>query len=320
MVHAMAKDRGKLGRVAWFLVVVAPVGGAASMGCGPRVTPDKPFPEEAVVAPPRGPVAVARPGREVVVGELCPLGAAGRPAVAPLLMRTSMWTDAVADVTGAVERGSTPRFVAFGVDGKVAGQFDTLGLADITLGQSVAAGTYVGGGPCTADAGQGQRVEDPRCAPATNGCGLAVAELARPDDPPPTPSYRTGGACLSGDALGVDIDRDGTPEWFPLSGVLDSIRGPAAEWSASRSARPACAPKFVLYDVKLSPEAAPGKPPDPKAVVMLDLLGVVDLDDDSREELVIALRFPTVRTVVVYAATASPERLELVGEAQSFQK
>jgi hypothetical protein len=34
----------------------------------------------------------------------------------------------------------------------------------------------------------------------------------------------------------------------------------------------------------------------------------------------IALRFPTVRTVVVYSAIGSPQRLELVGEAQSFHK
>jgi hypothetical protein len=53
---------------------------------------------------------------------------------------------------------------------------------------------------------------------------------------------------------------------------------------------------------------------------MLDLLGVIDLDGDGRKELVIALRFPTVRTVVVYSARSSPQRLELVGEAQSFQK
>ena len=75
-----------------------------------------------------------------------------------------------------------------------------------------------------------------------------------------------------------------------------------------------------MYDVKLAPEPEPGKPPDAKAVVMLDLLGVVDLDGDGRKELVIALRFPTVRTIVVYSATSSPQRLELVGEAQSFQR
>jgi hypothetical protein len=313
MVHAMAKDRGKLPRVAWFLALVA------SGACGPRVRPDMPFPEEPVARRERAPKPQTV-GRQVVVGELCPQSAAGRPAVAPLLMHTSQWTDAPAEVTNAVERGSVPRFVAFGVDGKIAGVFDTLGLADLSLGQSVAAGTYVGGAPCTSDAGGGQRAEDPRCASATNGCGLAVAELTRPDDPPETPRFQTGGACVSGDALAVDLDGDGVAESFPLSGVLDGIRGPAQEWSANQNLPATCAPKFVAYGIKLAPEAEPGRAPDAKAVVMLDLLGVVDLDGDGRKELVIALRFPTVRTVVVYGATSSPQRLELVGEAQSFQK
>jgi len=261
-----------------------------------------------------------RPGRQVLVGELCPQSAAGRPAVAPLLLRTTQWIDATAEVTAAVERGSTPRFVAFGVDGKAAGVFDTLGLADITLGQSVAVGTYVGGAPCSSDAGGGQRTDEPRCTQATGACGLAVAELTRPDDPAQTPAFPTGGACVSGDALAVDIDGDGAVELFPLAAVLDGIRSPAQEWSANQKLKAACVPKFSLYDVKLTPEAEPGKAPDAKAVVLLDLLGVVDLDGDGRKELVIALRFPTVRTVVVYTATSSPQRLELAGEAQSFQK
>ena len=118
----------------------------------------------------------------------------------------------------------------------------------------------------------------------------------------------------------VDIDGDGAVELFPLAAVLDGIRSPAQEWSANQKLKAACVPKFSLYDVKLTPEAEPGKAPDAKAVVLLDLLGVVDLDGDGRKELVIALRFPTVRTVVVYTATSSPQRLELAGEAQSFQK
>jgi hypothetical protein len=312
MVHAMAKDRGNLPCVAWVLAVTA-LG-----GCGPQVRPDRPFPEESVVRHERAPTPL-KLGRQVVVGELCLQSAAGRPAVAPLLMRTTQWIESVAEVTGAVERGSTPRFVAFGVDGKVAGVFDTIGLADITLGQSVAAGTYVGAAPCTSDAGGGQRAEDPRCGPATHGCGLAVAELARPNDPAETAVFQTGGACLAGDALAVDIDGDGVPEAFPLTGILDGIRGPAQEWSANQKPGATCAPRFALYDVKLTPEREPGKPPDAKAVVTLDLLGVVDLDGDGRNELVIALRFPTVRTVVVYAASVAPQRLELAGEAQSFQ-
>ena len=314
MVHAMAKDRGRLPRVAWVLA-----GLASTSACGPRVQPEQPFPEETVVHRERAP-ARSRGGRQILVGELCLQSAAGRPAVAPLLLHTTQWIDAVGEVTGAVERGATPRFVAFGVDGKAAGVFETVGLADITLGQSVAAGTYVGGPPCTSDAGGGQRAEDPKCAPATNGCGLAVAALARPDDPPEAPAFATGGACASEGALGVDIDGDGAIEWFPLAQALDGIRGPAQEWPATRGGRAACAPKFTLYDVKLLPEAEPGKSPDARAAVTLDLLGVIDLDGDGRKELVLALRFPTVRTVVVYSASNSPERLELVGEAQSFQK
>ena len=325
----MAKDLGKQPRVAWFLAparsdfasVVAVVALGALGGCGPRVAPDKPFPEETVAKPQRAPVAERGGARQVVVGELCPQGAAGRPAVAPLLMRTMQWTDATAEVTGAVERGAVPRFVAFGVDGKFAGTFETVGLADIALGQSVASGTYLGGAPCTADAGQGQRsAEDPKCIAAARGCGVAVAEITRPDDPPVTPAYQTGGICLAGDAVAVDVDGDGVAQTFPLSGILDGIRGPAQEWSATHTAKATCTPKFTLYDVRLAPEAEPGKSPDARAVVMLDVLGVIDLDGDSRKELVIALRFPTVRTIVVYSATSSPERLELVGEAQSFQK
>lgn len=262
----------------------------------------------------------ARAGRQVLVGELCPKSADGRPAVAPLLLRTTGWTDAAAEVTATVERGTARRFAAFGVDGKLAGWFDTLGLADLTLGQSVATGAYVGGAPCSAEAAQGQRTDDAACRAATGGCGLAVSELARLDDPLETPTFVTGGACMLGDMLAVDIDGDGVLEGFSLSGVLDSIRSPAQEWSANREVKAPCAPKFVAYDVKLAPEAAPGRAPDPRATVTLDLLGVVDLDGDGRKELVLALRFPTVRTVVIYSASGSPKRLELVGEAQSFQR
>jgi len=314
MVHAMAKDRGRLPRVAWVLAV------AAIAACGPSIRPDLPFPEEKPGKPVRPPVP-DRVGSQVVVGELCPQGAAGRPAVAPLLMHTTQWIDAVNEVTDAVERGSTPRFLAYGTDGKSAGLFQTMGLADITLGQSVAAGSYGGGSPCSADAGPGNRIDDPACLRATRGCGLAVALLSRPDDPPVSPALAVGGACVSADgrALAVDVDGDGVIEWFPLTGVLDGIRGPAQEWSANQNLKPSCTPAFVAYDIKLAPEPEPGKPPDARAVVMLDLLGVLDLDGDGRKELVIALRFPTVRTIVVYSAVNSPQRLELIGEAQSFQ-
>jgi hypothetical protein len=256
-----------------------------------------------------------------MIGEMCPQGAGGRPAVAPLIMRTVTWIDTAADVANVVERGGVPRFAVFGVDGKIAGTFDTLGLADIGLQQSVASGTYVGAGPCTAEAGKGARTEDPKCGPATGGCGVAVGELGRADDPPPIPSYQTGGACLSGDALAVDIDNDGVMESFPLAGVLDGIRSPAKEWSAAPTAGAQCKPSFGLYDVRLAPPPEPGKSQvDPKHIVKLVLLGVIDVDADGRRELVIALEFPTVRTIVVYTSTGSPQRLELAGEGTSFQR
>lgn len=252
-------------------------------------------------------------GRQVMIGEMCPQGAAGRPAVMPLMIRAASWSDKPEDVSAVVERGGVPRFVVFGVDGKPAGAFDTLGSADIGLPQSVASGTYVGALPCTADAGKGARTEDPRCVPATAGCGLAVGELARADDPESKPAaFAVGGACLSGDALAFDVDADGVMESFPLSAVLDGMRSPAEEWSANPTAGAACKPTFAVYDIKLGT--------DPKVAVKLVVLGVVDVDGDGRRELVLAFEFPTVRTIAVYTATGSPQRLELAGEGTTFPR
>jgi hypothetical protein len=77
-------------------------------------------------------------------------------------MRTVSWSDSREEVAAVIERGSVPRFSVYGVDGKVAGRFDTLGIAEIAPNQAVASGTYVGAPPCTADAGNGQRIEDPK--------------------------------------------------------------------------------------------------------------------------------------------------------------
>lgn len=296
------------------------LGVSGALGCRPTVRPDTPPGEPGPVARLDKPRPKAVAGRQIVVGEMCPTAAGGRPAIVPLVMRAGTWTDAAAELSNTVERGSVPRFVVFGVDGKIAGVFETVGLADIGIQQQVASGTYVGGMPCTSDAGGGQRAEDPKCAPATGGCGLAVAELARPDDPPPIPAFQTGGACVSGDALAVDIDGDGVPELFPLSGVLDGVRNPAAEWSANPIGGATCKPTFELYNVSLTPVTEPGKPADPKHTVGLDVLGVVDLDGDGRKELALALKFPTVRTIAVYTAPEAARRLELAGEGQSFPR
>ena len=332
MVPAMAKDRRHTWRVASLALICA---------CGPKVAPSGPPPEPGPVARThRTPATVA--GRQVVVGELCPQGAGGRPAVAPLVMRSVGWNDTASEVAATVERGSVPRFVVFGTDGKMAGAFDPMGMVDVGLAQPVASGAYTGSSPCTyevtskpprvTNAGSDaqsaavtatqlqSRAEEPKCGQVMNGCGLAVGEITHPDDSPATVAYQTGGACLSGDQLAVDIDGDGKVESFPVTGILDGIRGPAAEWTASPTAQAACTPKFQLYDLKLAPEPDPGKPVDQKAVVYMDLLGVVDLDADGRKELVVALRFPTVRSIVIYSATESTQRLDLVGEATGFPR
>jgi hypothetical protein len=295
--------------------------------CGPTVKPASPPAEPEPISRQARPDKVDPTGRRVVVGEMCPQGAGGRPAVAPLIMRGVGWTDTPSDVAATVERGSVPRFFVFGVDGKPAGTFDTLGLVEVGIAQPVATGTYVGAAPCTYGGAKAtdSRAEDPKCGPATRGCGLAVGEITSPDDPPHTPSFVTGTACMSGNELQVDIDGDGKVEAFPITGALDGIRAPAAEWTASPTASPAsataaaCTPSFHVYGLKLAPEPRPGKPPE-KGLVVVDVLGVIDLDSDGRRELVLAMKFPSVRSIVVYTATSSPQRLELAGEATGFAK
>ena len=308
MVHPMASDRGARVAVAWLAMFV---------GCGPVVRPPGPGSEPGPVRNGLRPKPVAG-GRQVVIGEMCPQGAGGRPAIAPVAMRTVVWNDTPADVASVVERGGVSRFVVFGVDGKSAGVFETLGLVDIGPHQSVASGTYVGAAACTADGGNGTRTEDPKCGPATGGCGLAVGEVGRPDETPEIPRYATTGSCLSGDALAVDIDGDGVVESFPLASLLDGVRSPTTEWTAAPLAGAACAPTFEIYGVELGP-AEPGKA-DAKHVVKLSVLGAVDVDADGRKEIILALEFPTVRTIVIYTSTGSPQRLELAGEGTPFQR
>lgn len=249
-------------------------------------------------------------GRALLIGEMCPKAAAGRAAIAPLVMRASSWIDAPAELASAVERGSVPQFVVFGVDGKAAGVFDTMGLVD-TGKLQVAAGAYVGGSPCAIDAGGGERVESPACTAATAGCGLAVAQLVAGDvgDPPPIPPFPIGGACVIGTALAVDIDGDEIVEQFALASVFDGTR-PVGEWTATPAAPAACSPTFQVHSLAL-----PGR-----AGAQLDVLGVLDLDGDARREVVVAIRSPQGRSIAVYTAPNSPQRLELAGAARSFPR
>ena len=290
------------------------------MACGPTVKPPPPPAEPEPISKQVKQTKVDPSGRRVVLGEMCPQGAGGRPAVAPLIMRGVGWVDGSTEVAATVERGQVPRFSVLGVDGKPAGIFETLGIVEVGIAQPVATGTYGGSSPCTyGGATADARAEEPKCGLATKGCGIAVGEITAPDDPPHKLELVTGGACMSGNELAIDIDGDGMIESFPIAGALDGIRAPAAEWSASPTSTATCKPTFHVYDLKLAPEPRPGKPPE-KGTVVIDVLGVVDLDADGRRELILAMRFPTVRSIVVYTATANAQRLELAGEATGFAK
>lgn len=330
MVLAMAFDRASGARVApaesvsrRFCLVIGTGLSAVLLcaACGPTVKPPEPPAEPGPVGKGVKPIKVDPTGRSVLIGEMCPQGAGGRPAVAPLMMRSVGWNDSASEVADVVERGSVPRFFVLGVDGKQAGVFDTLGLVEVGVNQSVASGTYVGSSPCTyaVNAKNGDRAEDPKCGPVTHSCGIAVGELSQPDEAAASLQLVAGGACMSGNEIAVDIDGDGRIESFPLAGALDGIREPAAEWLASPTSTASCTPTYQLYDQTLMPEARPGKAPE-KSAVTIDVLGVVDLDGDGRKELILAMRFPTVRTIVVYTATESSQRLELAGEATSFAR
>ncbi|MEZ4360321.1 MAG: hypothetical protein R3B48_09080 [Kofleriaceae bacterium] len=245
---------------------------------------------------------------------MCPQGAAGRPGVAPLLLRGVQWTDDPAEVGDAISHGEANRFTVFGVDGKRAGKFEALGLAEVGLPQVVAAGSYLGAGPCTKEAANRTRIEEPACQSATRGCAVAAAALGEAE-----PTWTTGGACVAGDVLAVDVDGDGARETFSIASLLDGVRAPAEVLEATGAAA-SCAPAFTVFGLRITPPPEAGKAAkDPRYLVLVDVLAVVDLDDDGLRELVLGLRYPDSRSVVVYSSAGSPTTLRRIGEAASWR-
>jgi hypothetical protein len=298
------------------ITAVFALGGLVLAACGPKVKPAMLETEEPAEQPATSSKDLA-PGRGVLVGEMCPEGAAGKPAVAPLLVRAVGWTSDAGDVGDTLDR-SVHAFAVLGLDGKRAGVFEVLGAADAGLAQDVAIGGYVGRGACVPYSDEGGKPADPACEKATKGCGLAVAQVdpsARTDTT--VPELTTGGACVSGDALVVDVDGDGAPESFALATFLDPIRAPADEVLAAPVVGPSCTPTFSIFGHVIRPPKEDG-PDDARYHVTIDLLGVVDLDADGRHELVLAFRYPESRTLAVYSALHQAGRLELVGEAVSW--
>jgi hypothetical protein len=277
-------------------------------------------------APARGPI-----GRGVFVGEMCPAGAAGRPGVVPMFVRTAEWKDDPDDVEEPLVRSAIRELAVVGEDGGRAGVFSVMGAADVGIGMDVAIGSYAGGSPCArpAQAG-GKPADDPACVAATHGCALAIAPIAPGQDAYGGPAPQdlaedvaappVGAACVAGDTLVVDIDGDGAAETYSLPAFLDPVRAPADEVSAVPTAAPACKGSFARWAARVDAGGEPGAgAPDPRYRVEIDLLGVADVDGDGRRELFLAFRYPDRRAVVVYSATSSAGRLEKVGEALPWQ-
>jgi hypothetical protein len=287
--------------------------------CGPHVHPEANEPDSdapAVVAPKH---PTASPARNVLVGEMCPEGADGRPGVAPLFLRSVGWSADADDVGDALER-SAHAFAVLGVDGTRAGVFEVLGATDVGGDADVAIGSYSGRTPCAPKSDDGTALADDACTAATSGCAVAVASLDDASGDDEAPDVSTGGACVSGDAIQVDIDGDGAMESFPLAGFIDSVRAPAEEVLAAPQVGASCTPTFAVYGLAIVPEPEdPSAPDDPRYHVNIDLDGVVDLDGDGRQELIVSYRYEEGRTVVIYSAQQQAGRLELVGEAVPWQ-
>ena len=285
---------------------------AGVTGCGPAVRPEAPGEEP---TPPR---VVKRPapppGRQALLGEMCPQAAAGRPGLSPLAVRTVSWSSERTDMLTPLQRGAAAQFTVLALDGRKAGQFAAIGTAE-TDGIEVAVGSYAGAAPC-ARTGK-DAVADPTCLRVQKGCGLAVATIGAAGgvfagEDAEAPALVTGGACAAGDALAIDIDADGTPEVFPQAAFVDPVRAPAEEVTAVAQVAPACTASFALYG--LTP-ALQGVGLEARHKVELDVLGVVDVDGDGRREVVVAFRYPERRTIATYSAIESAARLELVGES-----
>jgi hypothetical protein len=290
--------------------------------CGPVIRADGPSADADAPARRLPPLHNSAQARGVLVGEMCPTAAAGRAGIAPLFVHDLDWSDDADEVAEPLTRGAVRQFDVLGQSGGRAGIFTVMGAADVDLATDVAIGSYSGASAC-AVAGSDPPTDDPACVAAQHGCGLAIAPIVPGRDAyselADLPAAAIGTACVTGDALAVDIDGDGAVETYPLAQFLDPVRAPADEITAAPIAAPACKGRFAWFDARVDSGVEPGAAPDPRYAVSIDVVAVVDLDGDGRRELVVAFRSPDHRSLVVYSARMTAARLERVGEALPWQ-
>lgn len=303
-------------RSAWLTGVNA-VMALALAACGPAIRADGPAAQAdgpARRTPTRGSAQV----RGVLVGEMCPTAAAGRPGITPLFTHDLDWSDDPDEAAEPLARGAVRQFDVLGQSGARAGIFTVMGAADTGLAADVAVGAYSGASACAVPGSDPSR-DDPACVAAQHGCGLAIAPIVPGRDAyselADLPAATTGAVCVAGDTLAVDIDGDGAVETYGLAQFLDPVRAPAEEITASPATASPCKGRFAWFDARVDSGAEAGAAPDPRYAIAIDIVAVVDLDGDGRRELIVAFRSPDHRSLVVYSATSTPARLERVGEA-----
>jgi len=262
-----------------------------------------------------------RPAREILLGEMCPKAAAGRAAVVPVFVRRVGWNSENAELARPLQRHSARQFEVLGWDGARAGLFNVAGVASVGLDRDVAVGAYAGSSPCNLRRpNSNDRQVNADCVAAQDRCGVAIAILekgsgfgARPFEEDPDPrDWKVGGACVAHGKLLVDIDGDKHPEAFPINQFVDAVRHPAEEVTAVPRGGATCSLQFAVRNV-----IPPG---DPRHWRGMDVLGVLDLDGDGRNELILSYHYQTRRTWAVYSATETAVRLELMGESMPFPR
>jgi hypothetical protein len=294
-----------------------------ALHCSPRFAPNEPIAPNASKPGRTSRKGLGRdPGTQLIVGEMCPQSAGGQAGIELRMQKGVQWVDDAAELSGQAERLSATSFAVLGYDGKRAGVFAAMGALS---GRALVAGSYVGAGPCTKDIGKNERSEDLSCSRAALGCGLAFAEL--PASNTNTPELSVGAACVEDGMLQLDIDGDGRAEQFGLEELLDGARDPAGEWlaraatSSASVTKSACVPSFSTWGLVIGrPDGKLGKigdGKDGKYDVMLNIMGIVDLNADGRFEIIASLRYPDARSVVVYGASGTAGRLELAAESTS---
>jgi hypothetical protein len=223
------------------------------------------------------------------------------------------WSDNQDELAALLERRQSRQFSVLGWDGRRVGVFTVVGRGSPEGGAAMAIGSFAGVSPCQSRPFATGTSIDQECVAALGQCGLAVAELVRagtrdlrPFEEDPQPAlFQIGGACAESGKLFVDLDGDGRSEVFQLSDFLDSVRAPADELVALASEPGSCEPHFAAASIVPAGDTREWRG--------LDLLGVLDLDDDGRMELVLAFHLGAQPTWAVYSSVPSSRALHRVG-------